>query len=109
MQKNVVISENVFIQDLGTGFSYVNFTRSENEMTDEFGNVRTEIIAGEQYKVENPVTYEKIISEIIRERFTDDEREAALRKGIINSDDVDFIAFNEFAEQTKTRVRNEML
>lgn len=46
-------------------------------------------------------TYESVVSEIIKERYNYDFREAAVRKGIANPNDQDYITFNEFAENTK--------
>ena len=56
MQRNVIISENSFIQDLGMGYSYVNFGRTIETIEGE-----QVVIAGYQFRIENPVTREAII------------------------------------------------
>ena len=106
MQKNVVIPENRFIEDLGTGWSYVNFDREEKQVTDDTGT-KTIIVAGEQYRVRNPATKDRIIDMVISENYTDGRNEAALRKGILNASDPDYMAFNAFAEMVKTKCSNE--
>ena len=55
-------------------------------------------------RVENPATRDRIISAIIKEQFTYDFREAALRKGIENNSDPDYVTFNTFAEEVKRLV-----
>ncbi len=100
MQKNVVIPQNRFIEDLGSGFTYVNLYREEIQIEDELG-VKTVIVAGEQYKVRNPATKDRIINIVISENYADGKSEAALRKGIIDKNNPDFVSFNEFAEAIK--------
>jgi len=111
MQKNVHLSENVFIQDLGSGFSYVNFDRTIEDITDQTtGHVTGTIpVAGMQYRIENPATYDRIVDTVIKENFPDGSDQAALRKGIINAENADFIAFNTFVEQIKFKCKNEGL
>ena len=106
MQKNVQIPENKFIEDLGTGFSYVNFDRSSKVITDEMG-IKTVIVAQEQYRVPNPATRDRIIDNVIKKNYSEGKSEAALRKGIINVADPDFVAFNTFVEAIKTKCANE--
>ena len=55
MQRNVIISENSFIQDLGMGYSYVNFGRTIETIEGE-----QVIIADYQFRIENPATREGI-------------------------------------------------
>ena len=104
MQKNVQINEDKFIQDLGTGFSLVNFDRKKETVD----NVVT-ITAGEQYRVKNPATYSSIVNSVVKETYKDGADEAALRKGILNSYDNDFIEFNNFVELVKQKCRNEVI
>ncbi len=106
MQRNVQISENVFIQDLGTGFSYVNFCRSAVAPEDAPEGV-VEYYAQEQYKVPNPADYGTIVNSVVKENYPMGADEAALRKGIINSEDADFVEFNAFVEQVKLKCKNE--
>jgi len=105
MEKRVQITSNVFIENLGE-YSLVNFDRYSEEIENEG---QTEILhfAEEQYKVKNPATYNRIIDQVLKEQFPDGESESALRKGITNPSDPDFIAFNEFAEGIKQKCRNE--
>lgn len=109
MQKDVQLSENVFIQDLGTGFSYINFDRRIDDVTDlETGEVvGTVPVAGSQYRVPNPASYDRIIDAVVRENFPDGADQAALRKGIVDAENADFVAFNSFVESIKQKCRNE--
>lgn len=110
MQKNVQISTDVFIEDLGTGSSYVNFDRRTEEVTEpQSEETRSVIIASEQYRVKNPATMERIINAVMQENFPDGANEAALRKGIVDRTDPDFVAFNTFAETLKTKCANEVV
>jgi len=108
MQKNVQISENVFVQDLGTGFSYVNFCRTavvpDNAPEDE---EVLEYYAEEQYRVPNPADYPTIVNTVVKENYPHGADEAALRKGIVNAQDADFVEFNNFVEQVKLKCKNE--
>lgn len=106
MQRNVQISENIFIQDLGTGFSYVNFCRSAVVPEDAPEGV-VEYYAEEQYKVPNPSDYGTIVNSVVKENYPMGADEAALRKGIINPEDADFLEFNAFVEQVKLKCKNE--
>lgn len=79
------------IQDLGTGHSLV------------YLNVESD---GEQFsalavRVEHPVTRYRVIAAFIRAEFSDDAREAALRKGIADKTDDDYLAFNKYSEDVK--------
>jgi len=109
MQKDVQLSENVFIQDLGTGFSYINFDRRIEEVKDpETGEVvGTVTVAGSQHRIANPASYDRIVDAVVRENFPDGADQAALRKGIIDSENADFVAFNAFVETIKQKCRNE--
>lgn len=110
MQKNVQISADVFIEDLGTGFSYVNLDRRTEEVTDpQSEETRSVIIAAEQYRVKNPTTRDRIIDTVMQENFVDGKSDAALRKGIISRTDPDFVEFNTFAEALKVKCANEVV
>ena len=102
MQKNVQLAENVFIHDLGTGFSLVNFDR-----TTTVENDKEVTIASEQYRVRNPADYGAIVNAVVKENYKHGADEAALRKGILSATDPDFIAFNNFVESIKSKCRNE--
>ena len=52
-------------------------------------------------RVEHPVTRDRVISAFIRAEFTDDAREAALRKGIASKTNADYVAFNKYSEDVK--------
>jgi len=104
MQNNVQIPENKFIEDLGTGFSYINFDRSTQEITDESG-ARSAIIAGSQYRVENPVTKNKVIGIVIEDNYPNVND--ILRKGVLNNADPDFVSFNAFVINVQTECDNE--
>ena len=65
MQENVQISEDLFIQDLGTGFSYVNFDRRIETITSsEAGETMSVVIAGKQFRVQNPASEANILKQL---------------------------------------------
>lgn len=80
------------IQDLGTGHSLVHLNVQE-----EADNQVSALVA----RVEHPVTRDKVIAAFIRAEFSDDAREAALRKGIADKTDADYLAFNQYSENVK--------
>ena len=91
MEKLIFDSIPETIQDLGTGHSLVHL------------NIESD---GEQYsalvaRVEHPVTRDRVIAAFIRAEFTDDAREAALRKGIASKTNADYVAFNKYSEDVK--------
>ena len=80
MQENVQISEDLFVQDLESGCSYVNFSRRTETITDpETGEVASVIIAGKQFRVHNPASEANIIKQlkeqVIAEIITYDKSE----------------------------------
>ena len=91
MEKLIFDSIPETIQDLGTGHSLVHL------------NVESD---GEQYsalvvRVEHPVTRDRVIAAFICAEFSDDAREAALRKGIADKTDADYLEFNKYSEHVK--------
>jgi hypothetical protein len=108
MQKNVQINEDKFIQDLGTGSSLVNFDRKKELIPATGDSPEHEVItAGEQYRINNPINYSTVVDKVVKENYKDGADDAALRKGIIDGSDPDFIAFNAFVELIKSKCRNE--
>ena len=59
----------------------------------------------DEYLIEHPVTRDKVIDAVIKEHYPDGASEAAIRKGVINKDDPDFVAFNNFVESVKAVIR----
>ena len=49
----------------------------------------------------------EVINRIIAETYPDGEESAIQRKGIIDNADHEFIAYNEFVENTKSKVKAE--
>ena len=92
MNKEFFETKPEVIQDLGTGYSLVSL-----EITDVDGGFEANVV-----RVKSPVTRDRVISAIICDRYSSDFREAALRKGVMNSKDEDYIAFNSFAEYAKS-------
>ena len=80
------------IQDLGTGHSLVHLNVQE-----EADNQFSALVV----RVEHPVTRDRVIAGFIRSEFNDDAREAALRKGIADKTDADYLAFNKYSEDIK--------
>lgn len=66
MQKDVQISENSFVQDLGSGYSYINFDRRIEDVTDpETGEVTGTVpVAGKQYRILNPASDANILKQL---------------------------------------------
>ena len=80
------------IQDLGTGHSLVHLNVQE-----EADNQFSALVV----RVEHPVTRDRVIASFIRAEFSDDAREAALRKGIADKTDADYLEFNKYSENVK--------
>lgn len=80
------------IQDLGTGYSLVHINVQE-----EADNQVSALVV----RVEHPVTRDRVIAGFIRSEFNDDAREAALRKGISDNTDPDYLAFDAYSENVK--------
>ena len=80
------------IQDLGTGHSLVHLN-AKQEADNQFSALVV--------RVEHPVTRDRVIAAFIRAEFSDDAREAALRKGIADKTDADYLAFNQYSEDVK--------
>ena len=59
----------------------------------------------DEYLIEHPVTRDKVIDAVIKEHYPDGASEAAIRKGVTNKDDPDFVAFNNFVEGVKDVIR----
>ena len=78
-------------QDLGTGHSLVHLNVESD------GELYSALVV----RVEHPVTRDKVIAAFIRAEFTDDAREAALRKGIASKTNADYVAFNKYSEDVK--------
>lgn len=55
-------------------------------------------------RVEGELTYSNIVNAFVTTAYTASERESALRKGVANSADEDYAAFNGFAESIKNSV-----
>jgi len=92
MEKLIFDSIPEIIQDLGTGHSLVHLNAQE-----EADNQFSALVV----RVEHPVTRDRVIAAFIRAEFTDDAREAALRKGIADKTNPDYLAFNKYSEDVK--------
>ena len=92
MEKLIFDSIPETIQDLGTGHSLVHLNVQE-----EADNHFSALVV----RVEHPVTRDRVIAAFIRAEFTDDAREAALRKGIASKTNADYVAFNKYSEDVK--------
>lgn len=96
-----------FIEDLGSGYSNVHLNRTEVlepvpvKMGEETTGEMRKMWRADVQKVKNPVTYDKTVDAAVREEFPNGASDAALRKGITNKDDPDFVKLNEFAEFVK--------
>ena len=92
MEKLIFDSIPETVQDLGTGHSLVHLNVQE-----EADNQVSALVV----RVEHPVTRDKVIAAFIRAEFDDDAREAALRKGIADKTNADYLAFNKYTEYVK--------
>jgi len=104
MEKQTFNERPDVVLDLGTGNSNVHLNIAEvdiPEMGPDGLLVNTTKYQADVVRVEHPVTRDRVVSAIIRDRFTSDFREAALRKGIENKDDSDYVLFNDYAESAK--------
>lgn len=108
MERGLIFDEKpAFIFDLGTGYSnvHLNIEQVDEPETDDMGN----IVQGKFVKkwkadvqrVKNPVSYDKTVDAAIKDEFPNGEEEAALRKGILNKLDADYVKLNEFVESVK--------
>ena len=91
MEKLIFDSIPEIIQDLGTGHSLVHLNIESD------GELYSALVV----RVEHPITRDKVIAAFIRAEFSDDAREAALRKGIADKTDADYLAFNRYSEDVK--------
>ena len=91
MEKLIFDSIPEIIQDLGTGHSLVHLNIESD------GELYSALVV----RVEHPITRDRVIAAFIRAEFTDDAREAALRKGITDKTDVDYLVFNKYSEDVK--------
>lgn len=99
MKTNSNIRPNT-IEPVGNGSYNVNYNVTESLYNDS-KSYNYEAVTVWGYPI-----YESVVSEIIKEKFSYDYREAAIRKGIVNPNDPDYIAFNDFAENTKLMVKD---
>ena len=108
MERGLIFDEKpAFILDLGTGYSnvHLNIEQVDEPEMDSMGD----IVQGKFVKkwkadvqrVKNPVSYDKTVDAAIKDEFPYGEEEAALRKGILNKLDADYVKLNEFAESVK--------
>ena len=92
MEKIIFDSLPETIQELGTGHSLVHLNVKQ-----EADNQFSALVV----RVEHPVTRDRVIAAFIRAEFSDDAREAAIRKGIADNTDPDYLAFNAYSENVK--------
>lgn len=93
--------------NIGTGYSnvHLNIEQVDEPETDDMGNIVQEKFVkkwkADVQRVKNPVSYDKTVDAAIKDEFPNGEEEAALRKGILNKLDPDYVKLNEFAESVK--------
>lgn len=108
MERGILFLEQPpFIEDLGSGYSNVNLNRTvvlepvPIEIGEENTSKMRQMWKADVQRVKNPVTYDKTVDAAVRDEFPDGASDAALRKGITDKNDPDFIKLNEFAEFVK--------
>lgn len=102
MKSNSDIKPNE-IEAVGDGSYRVNYNIMESVTTDE--GIERKSFDYDTVAVWGFPTYDTVVSEIIKEKYSYNFREAAIRKGITNQNDNDYVAFNTFAESTKLMVK----
>ena len=98
MEKGQIFEENVNCIDLGTGYSLILLNKEEI-IEDGNRKYRADVL-----RLQHPVTRDRIINQACEEEFPNGEQIAAIRKGIINPDDEDYIRLNEFVERLKRQI-----
>ncbi len=108
MERGLIFDEKPpFILDLGTGYSnvHLNIKQVDEPYIDSVGEpVQGKFVkkwVADVQRVKNPVSYDKTVNAAIKDEFPNGEEEAALRKGILNKLDADYVKLNEFAESVK--------
>ena len=79
----------------------------EEAVYDEELGVSIQIVAVQQLTLERPVTRDRIINLAVSENYPDGASEAAIRKGIVDKNDPDFISFNNFVDNIKGQIDEE--
>lgn len=93
------------IEQLGMSTFAYNYDVQEVSVQDN-GNERTEF----QFKTlvfDHKPTKNEVINRIITERYPDGEESAIQRKGILDSQNPEFVDYNEFVEGVKIKVAQE--
>ncbi len=62
----------------------------------------------DEYVVEQPITRDKVIDAIIKDKYRDGASEAAIRKGVIDKNDSDFVEFYNFVESLKAQLGDDL-
>ena len=62
----------------------------------------------EQYIFNQKPDYNKIVNRLIQEYFPDGEEMAIQRKGIVDSTNSEFVAYNLFVEEIKLKVKENL-
>lgn len=110
MEKELIFDEKPpFILDLGSGYSNVHLNIEEIMLpsyADEDHYVLTKKFKADVQRVKNPVSYDKVVDAAIKDEFPNGAEEAALRKGIIDKNDTDYLKLNKFAEDIKQSYKN---
>lgn len=108
MQKNVVIQDKRLVHDLGTGRAYINLFIKTQEFEDMDGGIIKQIVAGQQLTLAKPFTRARIINLAVQANYPDGASEAAVRKGIADPLNPDFVAFNDFVESIKIQIDEKL-
>ena len=94
------------IERLGLSTFAFNYDIKEEILKDDNENERIEY----QYKTlifEHLPTQGEIINRIISDKYPDGEESAIHRKGILDRQNPEFVAYNEFVENTKAKIKKE--
>lgn len=99
------------IEKLNEQDSLVNLNISQREVQSGLDDKTSELrwLVGIQVRVNGKVNLNSVVNQMISDKFTQDEREAAIRKGILDNTDHDYVAFNNYAEYCKQICRENGL
>lgn len=101
------LEEPPFIEDLGSGYSNVHLNRTAVlepvpvEIGEETTGEMRQMWKADVQLVKNPATYDRTVDAAVKDEFPNGASDAALRKGITDKEDPDFVKLNEFAEFVK--------
>lgn len=90
----------VLIDQIGVSL----FAYNHNPVQDETGAWHFD-----SYVFDHSPEYGEVINRIITDKYPNGEEAAIHRKGIVDKDNAEFVAYNQFVEQVKELVKTEFV